>query len=281
MTTVLSEQAARKAAAGRPMGFASQDTARRARFSLRHGMAVSLMLHAMALGAVWVVSHRVPAPVSANKLLMVELLGMVADRQTEAAQAGEHARPALPPASRPLTPRQPRRAELSKAARHVVPRSATNSPVKVEEVEEKEKPKEDDRRADTPQPQPQPEHQPRMNEASKASGAALEQQVSRTIEHEDVDPDVLRRYLLTLRKAIKSRLSYPPDAGGVTGTPVVTFKLRSDGGIEPGSLSIRRSSGYSVLDEEALRAVGAAAPFGPPPKAMTIALDMPFTQDKP
>ena len=41
-----------------------------------------------------------------------------------------------------------------------------------------------------------------------------------------------------------------------------------------------RSSGNTALDEQALRAVQAVVPFEPPPRAMTIALDIPFAVEQ-
>lgn len=139
---------------------------------------------------------------------------------------------------------------------------AVASPVKVRDEKAPEA-----RADDSLPPPPQP------------AGSAPEAQVQQTIAHDDRELDAQRRYLVALKKVIKAKLVYPANAGGVTGAPVVMFKLRADGSIEPDSLAIRRTSGYGVLDEQALHAVRNAAPFEPPPKAMLIALEMPFFKD--
>ncbi|MDR3299609.1 MAG: TonB family protein [Candidatus Accumulibacter sp.] len=245
------------------------------RSPLGRWLLLSLSLHAAALGGPTLAWHWSPSPKPPEKLV-VELFGMVANRQTEEAQLGEKALetppeplppeplppeppPSAPPPETPPPPKAPPRPKTPK----VTPQRQTSvSPVQVAE-------------------QPAEEPPPPPPDASQASSGAAEASIRRTIQHDEQDPNVLRRYLTTLKQAVKARLFYPPHAGGVTGTAVVAFRIGEDGGIEAGSLTIRNSSGHAVLDEAALHAVRSAAPFGIPPKAMNISLDMPFFEERP
>ncbi len=140
-------------------------------------------------------------------------------------------------------------------------RAPVDSPVKTSEVREE---------AEALPP-------PAAAEPPRPAGAAPEDSIRQTIRHEDLELDAQRRFLAALKKAVKAKLSYPSEAHGATGAPTVVFRLAADGSIEPGSLMVRASSGNAVLDEQAMRAVRAVMPYDPPPRAMTIALDIPFS----
>ncbi|MFG6457450.1 TonB family protein [Roseateles sp. BYS96W] len=226
-------------------------------WTLRRCLAASLLAHVLFVLPALAVRARAPAAPRQDKLV-VELFGLVAQRQTDEARAGEAAaRPA--PQARPPQPLQPARRAPSPPP---APPAMVDSPVRVEA-----------------RPAPADDAPPQAA-ASATPGPAAQAQVRQTIPHDEPDLDAQRRYLVALKRAVKARLSYPAEANGATGAPVVAFGLRPDGSVEPGSLTIRRSSGNTALDEQALRAVQAVVPFEPPPRAMTIALDIPFAVEQ-
>lgn len=222
-------------------------------------LLASLLVHALAAAPFVLARHGLSPPPQRDKLV-VELFGMIAERQTEETRQEEQVvpTPAPPPAPRP-PPAEPRQPRLFKP----VQRAAVASPVKVHDEEHGEAVGEN-------QPPPVAPAEPRM------AVAAPENQVQQTIAHEDRELEAQRRYMAALIKAIKSRLVYPAEAHGITGAPTITFRLRADGSMEPGSLVVHASSGSTALDEQALRTVRAVMPFERPPKAMFIAFEIPF-----
>lgn len=66
---------------------------------------------------------------------------------------------------------------------------------------------------------------------------------------------------------------YPPGAEGITGRPSVRFSLDGSGRVTAVSLS--RSSGSSVLDEEAVATVRRASPFPAPPDGRGASFSVP------
>jgi protein TonB len=75
-------------------------------------------------------------------------------------------------------------------------------------------------------------------------------------------------YLATLKQRIQRVWTYPEDAleHGVGGELLLIFTLNKAGALV--NLRMVHSSGFPVLDEEALRAVKVAAPFDPFPPQM-------------
>ncbi|OGQ80047.1 MAG: hypothetical protein A3F90_06000 [Deltaproteobacteria bacterium RIFCSPLOWO2_12_FULL_60_19] len=72
-------------------------------------------------------------------------------------------------------------------------------------------------------------------------------------------------YLTLIKQAVEVEWSYPPVAlqYGLQGALLVEFTILGNGQVE--DVRILRSSGYTVLDKEATRALRAAAPFPPIP----------------
>jgi TonB family protein len=81
---------------------------------------------------------------------------------------------------------------------------------------------------------------------------------------ETTDPR-FQGYFRKVRDRIKATWTYPSAAGarGIEGTVVVEFRIGKNGHLE--SADVRRSSGATILDEYAIRAVQVAAPFPPVP----------------
>jgi periplasmic protein TonB len=75
-------------------------------------------------------------------------------------------------------------------------------------------------------------------------------------------------YTQTVKQWIESRWEYPDLAKqyGLQGRVVVEFTIRQNGHVE--FLSLIRSSGSKLLDEEAVRAIKAAVPFKPFPRSI-------------
>ena len=68
-------------------------------------------------------------------------------------------------------------------------------------------------------------------------------------------------YLMGVKRRIESVWAYPPDARGLTGNLVVTFGITRDGRLS--DLQLTQTSGIAPLDNEAIRAIRQANPFGP------------------
>ncbi len=79
---------------------------------------------------------------------------------------------------------------------------------------------------------------------------------------------IMLRYTDMIRQRIQEALIYPPQArkDALEGRPFVRFSINSSG--ELLSVELLRSSGYSVLDEEALAAIRRASPFPKIPESL-------------
>lgn len=73
-------------------------------------------------------------------------------------------------------------------------------------------------------------------------------------------------YLTHVKERIEQTWRYPPEAGaqGLEGRLVMRFSIVEDGSLE--GVTLLSSSGYSILDDEALRAVKDSSPFYPLPR---------------
>jgi protein TonB len=87
----------------------------------------------------------------------------------------------------------------------------------------------------------------------------------------------LREQYAYIREQVTARLVYPPLARrqGWSGQVRVEFTVCADGSVE--GLKVAASSGRSLFDRQALRAVQAAAPFPAPPAPALIRLPVSFT----
>lgn len=224
------------------------------------GLAASVLLHA-ALVLPWLMPARPDARAPQREQLVVDLLGMVTNRQVEQLQA---ARPSEPP---PASPPKPA-ARRETRERTPVPRQTAPSTVQVARPVE----------ASAPVP-PTPPLQ--VAAAPSVAPAAEEDRAQQTVRVHSTDADALRKYLASLRKAIQSRLVYPAAAreAGYAGVPKIRFVLTESGEILTGSLAVQKSSGYASLDDSAMHAALASAPFDKPPRQMAVAIDVAFVQE--
>ncbi len=81
----------------------------------------------------------------------------------------------------------------------------------------------------------------------------------------DTDEFKFISYNRWLKIKVESVLKYPELAAisGYQGTLFIKFDILKDGSL--GSVDVLKSSGYKILDDEALRAIRSAAPFQPLP----------------
>jgi protein TonB len=84
-----------------------------------------------------------------------------------------------------------------------------------------------------------------------------------------INTDDLRylTYMLGLKRRIEFVWHYPPAAiaAGIQGELLLSFTIQQDGKLA--DVSLVRSSGYRILDEEAIQAVRSASPYAPLPEA--------------
>ena len=128
-------------------------------------------------------------------------------------------------------------------------------------------------------PKPQQPTPPAPARAPVPDDGAERQQVQQTIQPPESEATLTRRYVIAMSLAIQSRLVYPAEArdAGHVGRPTIRFTVTEDGDILPGTLAIGNSSGYRLLDDYALRAARAGAPFGRPPRRMEVVIAVSFT----
>ncbi len=118
---------------------------------------------------------------------------------------------------------------------------------------------------------PAPRAGPSLREQIAGLGSGLTADTGgaarRTVPLDSREPRFLD-YLARLKRHIQSEWIYPEDAQrlGMAGELALVFTLNKTGTLT--YIRLVESSGFPVLDEEALRAVKAAAPFEPFPPQM-------------
>ncbi|TDX62824.1 protein TonB [Methylosinus sp. sav-2] len=219
------------------------------RFSLYHGLALSLALHAL-LCAPYVL-HRLYTTEEEASVLVFELDGLVDDEQTDEKlqqdNAGEtHQTATQATVAKPVEQRE--QADEGEANAAAVAAAAAS------------------------QSKPDP--------AGSANVAgAQEQQVARTISRRaETEEDRIRVYIRQLSKRIHTRLVYPEEGrrAGLRGVAKVSFGILASGQIREETLKIVATSGQERLDVSALKTVRSSMPFGPPPREMNVAIDVVF-----
>ncbi len=231
-------------------------TRRRWKLTLAQAYAGSLALHA-ALALPFVLHERATPPLEPSTLA-IELQGVVADSQSE------------------QKVQQQTRGETKQKE------TATPKPAAAEAAPEQEPPKEQTDNGDLPPPprQASTSSPPAANQTSGSPGAndvtgAEEQKAAQRIR--DRIAETLE-YVKRLSKKVQANLVYPEEGrqAGLRGAPKVSFAILANGQISPETLKIVESSGHPKLDASALKTVRSAAPFDPPPRAMTIAIAVDF-----
>lgn len=215
--------------------------------TMTYTVAVSLFLHgAFALLALLLLTRSVEE-IKTDKLL-IELVGIVANRQREESA----------PTSAASTPAPVQKAvqkeETKKTPVKKVKTITADSPVQIEQREEQTTPS------------------PRSSESKKDSDLQKQQTLNNELEE-------LKKYQVKLTKKIKSNLVYPSDARrrGYEGVTAIRFVVTESGMIQPGTLIVARSSGYPMLDTNALKSVRDSEPFDRPPRTMPVEIDLGFS----
>ena len=241
-----------------------------------YGLMASVALHVGAVLALLSWPPPVP-PKLETHVLMVELRGMVADRQREAQALAPERISAPPAAMEPVAP--PAVARPQKTPKTTRPLKPVESPVKSPAVPPVEVA---DRAIHIPNPADTPESSPATQAAASGDSAATPAAQARpqtTVNQVVQDPaDALRQYLGRLRRKLQAVLVYPEEVKkeGYEGTPVVRFTITPAGVIKPGSLTVIKSSGHPALDASARRAAEDSQPFEPPPREMEVAVGVAF-----
>lgn len=236
---------------------------RRLEFTIYHGLLVSLAIHG-AMAASFVMERMISPPDQEPETLVVDLQGITSDwqadekvaQETKSTETRAEAAPTKPVETqaepRPPAEQQPEPVE-QEAER---PASSAAPPV--------------------PVPSKSVEAPSDKVNANNVTGEAIRQQ-ARTVQVErDRDIDVLRAYVQVLSKKVQGNLIYPDGELRTTRTPTVSFTLLPSGAIRPGTLKIKASSGQAKVDESALKTIAANAPFDPPPRELTVSIDVVF-----
>jgi len=239
-----------------------KSTSRRSRFTIWHGVAASLLLHAApAAPFVW---YGLATPPDNAPPLMVELQGTIADNQTEE-KVQQEIRGAAAEQDKP---------ERTKPAQAPPSEAAEKQPV--------------DHQDAPPPPAPQPtEQKPQPPAAAKSAGTgantitgAVERQIAQTIIQPDrpTEIELLREYVKLLSRKVQDHLVYPDDSrrAALQGTATVSFAILPSGQVRPETLKIVTSSGQPQLDASALKTIRASIPFDPAPKEMTVIIAVDF-----
>ncbi|PNG26387.1 energy transducer TonB [Methylocella silvestris] len=240
----------------------------RSRFTIYHGLAVSLALHC-ALALPFVLQELSPAP-DEPEILVVELQGVIADTQSEqktlqetkgaaqqeAAEAGRPAQAVAAPAEPPPPEDQPK----DDPAREEV-LAAPPVPTTI------------------PPPPDAAPPQPSQGAGANTSAGAEERSAAQRIRMErDAERDRLKAYVKRLTKRVQAHLAYPDEErqAGLQGAATVSFTILPGGAIRPETLKIISTSGQPKLDASALKTIRLSGPFDPPPREMTVALAVAF-----
>lgn len=213
-------------------------------------VVVSLFLHlALAATGFWLL-YKPAAEIKTDKLLL-ELAGMVSNRQREESA----------PSAAASTPTPPKKIEPKKEVKKAPPvkqikTTAADSPVQMAQQEE-------------------------IATSSKSLDSKKDSdlQKQQTLNTLNKDQEELKKYQSKITKKIKSNLVYPADARkrGYEGVTAVRFVVTESGMIQSGTLVIARSSGYPMLDTNALKSVRDSEPFDRPPRTMPIEIDLGFS----
>lgn len=229
-------------------------------FTIYHGLIASLAIHA-AIASPFVLRGWMQPPDEPESLVL-ELQGVNATTQSEEkvvqetkGEETQDRKEAMKPQDTP--PPQP---------------PTEQKEVPVEQQAEREAPAEAVTTAAQQQPVEAKSGQPGANNVV----GATERQQAQTIQRPVTEAQLIQAYVKLLSKKVHANLVYPDDArdAQLEGVPVVSCTILADGRLRPETLKIRTSSGKPKLDAAALKTVAASAPFDPPPREMTIAIDV-------
>jgi protein TonB len=233
-------------------------TRRRSRFTIWHGIAASLLIHAApAAPFVW---YTLATPPDEPPTLVVELQGTVADTQTEQQVQQEIKGAAEPDKDKPEPAKSAEAPPSDAREQHAVEDEAAMPPPTEQ----------------TPQP---PAEAKSAGTGANTITGAQERQIAQTIQVDrPTEIELLREYVKLLSKKVQAHLVYPDDGrkAALQGTATVSFTILRSGEIRAETLRIVTSSGQPRLDASALKTIRASIPFDPAPKEMTIVIAVDF-----
>lgn len=223
--------------------------------SVRYAIITSVALH-LGLFLLAMPLWRLPPPQKTSEKLSLELYGMLAEPQKQA------------PA-----PAQPRSVKADQADK---------TP---EQIPRPKEPVTAIARNQDSSPVAQAVSPPEVSAATDAGVAQKkpdDETSAKTTSTVNPNADELRRYLVKIKKKFQSNLVYPEEAKkeGYEGTPVIKFTITESGNIRPNTLTIAHSSGYAVLDANAIKTAMLSAPFEHPIREMEIAIPVSFEVDR-
>jgi len=231
----------------------ANDGMRGTRFTLYHGLAASLVLHA-ALSLPYILSRFEPEE-DDRSTLVFEVDGLVSDEQADEKVQQDTAGQMQQTAQNAVQAQQTPPSEQKPSADDGSPLQANSVTVAA--------------KAST---KPEPAGSTQVN-------GVEEQQLARTIAQREVSEEtLLRAYGKLVSKKIHGRLVYP-EAGrraAWRGVTKVSFFILAEGQIRSDSVKVVSSSGERQLDAAAMQTVRASAPFGSPPRPMSFAVNVVF-----
>ena len=228
----------------------------------RDGRALteSFVLHGLLTGAMIIMAGALTPPPQTIRLdfSMLQPTAVPAPQETPQAQAAVAAPPPpettpTPPAPQPEPVVLPQKlAPVTAKIRHA-PQPITPAPQQSQEQNSPEV-------AENPVPTPV---------AAKPAGTASNTSVTET-PAVPADEEYRRANFGAIRDSILANLRYPMLARrrGWSGQVEIAFKITPDGSVS--ELRIVASSGFPVLDDQALAAIRHSAPFSPPPRIAAI-----------
>lgn len=112
--------------------------------------------------------------------------------------------------------------------------------------------------------------------AEHAVPAAAPGNAATTAGNAALSADYARRNYNYIQRRIRDRLVYPAPArrAGIQGVTEIAFTIHEDGRVS--TVTIQKSSGYTVLDEAAVETILAAVPFPRPPAPARLAIPISF-----
>jgi protein TonB len=229
-------------------------------FTIYHGLVASLAIHA-ALAAPFVLPNWNADPDESERLV-VEFKGVTATDQVEEKVAQET-----------------KGEETQDKVEATKPEPS--APSQEPQPDEKEMPVEKEAERPAPSEASVAAQRPTETKTGEAGTnnvvGVTERQEAQTIRADPVtEEELLRNYVRGLSKKVQANLAYPDNArdAGLKGGPFVSFTVLPDGRIRPETLKVATSSGKPKLDAAALKTITASAPFDPPPREMTITVEV-------
>jgi len=235
----------------------------RGKWSLSHWLVISLILHAcVILPFAFISLHTLQ---HTHTKLLIELFGMISNRQQEEIKGGGAPLPKKVILQRPAAPQKVKKPDPER-----IPDTPKAPPPDTPAYVEK---------TDTI---PDPEGQagpPASAVFVPASGSGGIGQRGLSIGRRGQGTNKTMEYLARLSRRLQANLVYPREArkGGIEGIATIAFTITESGNIKEGSLRVQKSSGHAALDSHAMKSALDSEPFEKPPKELKVAIAVSFT----